>query len=164
MYVYFYMYFYIILISNYLLQAHKNISNQLKQVTVVIKDFNKCYMSYKQINITLEPTMICAGKSTSDTVADACMGDSGGALVCGGYAVGIISYGSDKCDKFEYPTINTNISSFKEWILQNSLPDYDIYKMLFILFVIVAFPVCFFFIYSLCKMQLVRNYLYINTA
>lgn len=107
--------------------------------------------------MTLQSTMICAGSSTSDTLADSCDGDSGGALVCGGYAIGIISHGSEHCDNFEYPSINTKISSFNKWILQNSLPYYDIYTIFLLFFVIIAFPVCYWFIFLLCKLPFVRN-------
>lgn len=106
--------------------------------------------------MTLDPSMICAGSATNDTMADACVGDSGGALVCGGYAVGIISHGSEYCGDFEYPTINTNISSFNKWILHNSISDYDThydthYKIIgfIIILVIITFLFVYYFKYSL---------------
>lgn len=65
--------------------------------------------------------MLCAGSLTNNTMADACIGDSGGALVCDGLLTGIISQGHpDECGKFGFPGIYTDVLKFQEWILDNS--------------------------------------------
>lgn len=101
--------------------------------------------------------MICAGSSTNDTLGNACVGDSGSALVCNGYAFGIISQGHpDYCHNFEYPSISTKISSFSDWILENSQSDYYVhygpYYIFFILMaVLCACLIIFFIIYLVVK-------------
>lgn len=91
--------------------------------------------------------MICAGSVSKDILADACFADSGGALVCAGYAVGIISQGINVCGIFEYPTVNTNISSFTKWINENSVTTDNVLPQYFLPEYII---VCFFVLCCVC--------------
>lgn len=65
--------------------------------------------------------MLCAGSLTNNTMADACIGDSGGALVCDGFLTGIISQGHpDECGRLGFPGVYTNVLNFTKWIYDNS--------------------------------------------
>lgn len=65
--------------------------------------------------------MLCAGSLTDKIMADACIGDSGGALVCDGFLTGIISQGHpDECGRLGFPGIYTNVLNFQKWIFDNS--------------------------------------------
>ncbi|XP_055610101.1 chymotrypsin-1-like [Uranotaenia lowii] len=51
--------------------------------------------------------MLCAGGVLGQ---DTCNGDSGGPLICNGYQIGIVSWGSAKC-AIEMPAVFTNITN-----------------------------------------------------
>jgi len=86
--------------------------------------YRDCEDIYKQRNITLISSHICA----YDSKVDACGGDSGGPLI--GYnevsprnayrfLVGIVSFGYSYCDG-TFPGIYTNVYSFMDWIKENT--------------------------------------------
>ncbi|XP_030383279.1 trypsin eta-like [Scaptodrosophila lebanonensis] len=61
--------------------------------------------------------MMCAGY-LEEGQRDACNGDSGGPLVCNKQLAGIVSWGL-KCAVPKTPGVYTNVSYYKDWILDN---------------------------------------------
>jgi len=73
-------------------------------------------------NSTVDESEICAGNIQSDT--DACMGDSGGSMVCQmgirWYTTGIVSHG-EGCAKPNSYGVYANVTYFKDWIVETIL-------------------------------------------
>lgn len=85
----------------------------LLEATVPIASYAYCNKGYGYI-----PTsMLCAGYARGGT--DACRGDSGGPLHCGNTLSGIVSWGYS-CAEPGYPGVYTNVSYYREWIIQNN--------------------------------------------
>jgi secreted trypsin-like serine protease len=91
------------------------IQDNLREVTVQIKDYSQCYFSYADAGIFLPPGTICA----SDTDKDSCQGDSGGPLIAGEGAdrrlIGVVSNGIGCADE-DFPGIYTDVSRYLDWI------------------------------------------------
>lgn len=51
--------------------------------------------------------------------AGVCSGDSGGPLVADGKLIGVVSYGRPNCAS-GYPDVWTRVSSYYDWIRQNT--------------------------------------------
>lgn len=108
------------------LSGIKNITpNLLQKKNLTVWDSESCAKVYG--NLYQGNSVFCAGNLSSFDGAgdgkDACFGDSGGPLVeivnNKLYIIGIVSWSSGLCDSKTYPTIYTNISFFKHWILTN---------------------------------------------
>jgi len=54
-----------------------------------------------------------------NTAGGACNGDSGGPAVCGGYLVGLTSFGQNGCH-VRYPQVYTRVSRYMDWIKANA--------------------------------------------
>jgi len=69
--------------------------------------------------------VICA----KSQVVDSCVGDSGGPLVCqveenGWHIAGIVSWGIGACGNTKYPSVYTDVRSYREWIANKTgIPD-----------------------------------------
>ena len=85
----------------------------LYAVDVPIVSDASCKYSYGVMNV-LE-SMMCAGAKGHD----ACLGDSGGPLTCGGVHCGIFSWGHG-CGKAGYPGVFTQTSYFLDFIENHS--------------------------------------------
>ncbi|XP_048480478.1 trypsin CFT-1-like, partial [Plutella xylostella] len=92
--------------------------------------FNKvntavCAERYRALhaNTTLEnrkvtDRMLCAG---GDGGKATCSGDSGGPiLINGDIVVGIVSWGHPNCFEPMYPSVNSLVSAFSDWIVENA--------------------------------------------
>ena len=86
----------------------------------------KSYGKFPHMPI-FEKSMFCAGFMEGGR--DACVGDSGGALICveneKPVIQGIISWGY-KCGKPNFPGVYTRVSNYVDWVkyhIANSLPD-----------------------------------------
>ncbi|XP_036442879.1 granzyme G-like [Colossoma macropomum] len=89
--------------------SFKSGSNRLLETKITIVAEKECKKLWKE---DLTPRMICAVHP-----GGTCEGDSGGALVCGNTAVGIVSFGQkDKCDAPTKPEVFAKISAFLPWI------------------------------------------------
>ncbi|XP_028258893.1 mast cell protease 3-like [Parambassis ranga] len=87
-----------------------NSADELQVVDVPIIDLEKCHKLWDG----LPPKVICAGGYSTNK--GFCDGDSGGPLVCDGVAVGVVSFGEEKCDYPALPNVYTDISKFLPWI------------------------------------------------
>nr|AAZ75621.1 kallikrein-Var5 [Varanus mitchelli] len=65
-------------------------------------------------SVTITDDMICAG--VLEGGPDACKGDSGGPLLCGGQLQGLVSFGGYPCGQPMMPGVYTKIFSYREWI------------------------------------------------
>ncbi|XP_055609289.1 CLIP domain-containing serine protease B4-like [Uranotaenia lowii] len=87
------------------------------KVELDITDFNKCASVYRNSQVTLRDTQLCAGGLRGK---DTCSGDSGGPLmkrVVGNiYLYGIVSFGPNKCGTKDVPGVYTNVPKFIDWI------------------------------------------------
>lgn len=73
----------------------------------------ECREAYGEDEIA--DSQLCAGRAEGG--ADACQGDDGAALLCGGGLDGVVSWGYG-CARPGLPGIYTQTSYFTQWILQ----------------------------------------------
>uniref|UniRef100_A0A8C3LBN8 Peptidase S1 domain-containing protein n=1 Tax=Chrysolophus pictus TaxID=9089 RepID=A0A8C3LBN8_CHRPC len=89
----------------------------LREATVKIVDRKVCERKYnknRKLNVTRN--MLCAGEKTRFSKRDACKGDSGGPLICGGKYSGIVSFG-EKCGIGDKPGVYTRLTEkYIDWI------------------------------------------------
>lgn len=90
---------------------HSDVPKNLQWVQVPVLDFKNCDKAYKNTYGRLPKGFICGGGKS------ACFGDEGGPLVVEGRLAGVVSYFSD-CTKAHYPTMYTEIGSYRLWIDQ----------------------------------------------
>uniref|UniRef100_A0A1L8EBE2 Putative trypsin-like serine protease n=1 Tax=Haematobia irritans TaxID=7368 RepID=A0A1L8EBE2_HAEIR len=94
------------------------LSSTLQTLDVDVIDYAKC-KTLVPITSPLEEGNICS--HTAGTSDGACNGDSGGPLVMNtkdGYElVGLVSWGYKPCSSTEYPSIYTNVSHYKQWVI-----------------------------------------------
>ncbi|KAL1400247.1 hypothetical protein pipiens_007588 [Culex pipiens pipiens] len=76
----------------------------LQELQVLIQPRKVCEAVWIE---QITDTMICAGGVVGE---DTCNGDSGGPLICNGYQVGIVSWGSRKC-AIEMPAVFTDVAN-----------------------------------------------------
>lgn len=80
----------------------------LFKANLTVSDFTACNASYSGL---LSANMFCA----KGQAQDACQGDSGGALLCGGAVNGVVSFGN-ACDHPLIPGVYTDITHFSDFI------------------------------------------------
>ncbi|XP_058038585.1 mast cell tryptase-like [Ahaetulla prasina] len=91
----------------------------LQEVEVSIINTDLCNSVYNPLNITILPSMICAGSLKGGK--DSCQGDSGGPMVCqcdGGenwLLAGIVSFGLG-CGLAGVPGVYTSVAYYADWI------------------------------------------------
>ncbi|XP_069687385.1 trypsin-1-like [Periplaneta americana] len=88
----------------------------LQIVSVPYIPEDECRQIYELNNYTeneIYPGMTCAGYEQGGK--DACAGDSGGPLQCGGLLTGIVSWGAG-CAEPNYPGVYADVVYYKEWI------------------------------------------------
>ncbi|CRL06259.1 CLUMA_CG018921, isoform A [Clunio marinus] len=95
-------------------------SEQLQATDVIVVDHAKCAESYIASPLFFEITeqMICAADAdpeSSKDNRDSCSGDSGGAIICSGYQVGVISAGNG-CGRENFPGIYASVAQGRGWI------------------------------------------------
>ncbi|XP_047098539.1 trypsin delta-like [Schistocerca piceifrons] len=84
-------------------------ANSLLKVDISILDRNTCRNTFANIN-TVTDRMVCAGQAGKSV----CSGDSGGPLVSGSTQVGIVSWGSSRCEAT--PGVFANVGNLRSWI------------------------------------------------
>ncbi|CAL8088726.1 unnamed protein product [Orchesella dallaii] len=95
--------------------------NALKESEVVVVSNEICAKNYSSEDIPVTDNMLCAALPEEDP----CKGDSGGPLIvkCSSTdtftQIGIISHG-EGCAVQDFPAIFTRVSSFIDWIQQNT--------------------------------------------
>ncbi|XP_065353059.1 trypsin-7-like isoform X2 [Cloeon dipterum] len=67
--------------------------------------------------VTLTEAQFCA--ESLEEANRICTGDSGGPLFVGGKVVGIVSWSANECED-DYPSVYTRVSSFRDWIRDNT--------------------------------------------
>lgn len=98
---------------------------------VPVKSFSECISIYKQANINLQPTQMCAG---GEKGKDSCRGDSGGSMTgcyadehnyinC--YLIGVVSFGPSSCGMQGWPGIYTKVSDYAHWIVSKINESYN---------------------------------------
>ena len=93
----------------------KKYSNILQEIKTSIIKQSECQKYFKEI---LYKTQKCVKYLGTDGVRDACVGDSGAAIVYEKRIIGVISWGKSfpECGFNNFPTIFTDISHYYEWI------------------------------------------------
>ncbi|KAJ8301167.1 hypothetical protein KUTeg_020154 [Tegillarca granosa] len=85
----------------------------LREVKGHVISSSKCSAFWKS---ELDENMLCFGDGTHGP----CMGDSGSPLSCQYkgrfYLVGIVSWGTEECNRQGYPSVFTRVTSFQDWI------------------------------------------------
>ncbi|XP_046980601.1 trypsin delta-like [Schistocerca americana] len=84
-------------------------ANSLLKVDISILDRNTCRNTFANIN-TVTDRMVCAGQAGKSV----CSGDSGGPPVSGSTQVGIVSWGSSRCEAT--PGVFANVGNLRSWI------------------------------------------------
>lgn len=88
------------------------VQDNLREVSVQIKEYNQCYFAYAEGGVYLPPGTICA----SDVNKDACQGDSGGPLMSdSGLLIGVVSNGIGCAEEY-FPGVYTDVSKYIDWI------------------------------------------------
>ncbi|XP_069676694.1 trypsin-1-like isoform X2 [Periplaneta americana] len=85
----------------------------LQKVEVPIMPQWECKWLYNFREITED--MFCAGRARRSS----CHGDSGGAILCDGYQIGIVSWGKS-CELAGNPTVYANVYTLRNWIREHS--------------------------------------------
>ncbi|CAN8026538.1 unnamed protein product [Ixodes persulcatus] len=93
-------------------------SNILQKVDLPTVPYKECKNDYKNLNMVVEKTMICAGPKEGGK--SACQGDSGGPLQCsrsdGRYVLaGCTSWGTI-CAAAKQPSVFARVSTQLDWI------------------------------------------------
>ncbi|XP_038136729.1 granzyme B(G,H)-like [Cyprinodon tularosa] len=88
------------------------ISNGLKVADVSLMSLKECKNKWKFLKHSLPNNITCA--AGPKLKAGFCKGDSGGPLICGGKAVGIVSFNME-CDTY-VPNVYTDVSKYVSWI------------------------------------------------
>ncbi|XP_046740606.1 trypsin-like [Diprion similis] len=91
-----------------------HLMNELMYVEVPIVSQTQCRKLYAEFS-DIPDGMICAGYI--EGLRDACQGDSGGGLICGGVLTGVVSSGNG-CAWPGFPGIYTDVKHYREWVLR----------------------------------------------
>ncbi|XP_018332507.1 CLIP domain-containing serine protease 2 [Agrilus planipennis] len=98
------------------------------KLKVPVKRITTCAEVYRNADIELGPTQMCAG---GESGKDSCRGDSGGPLMgnyknanadANWYALGLVSFGPSPCGTAGWPGIYTKINDFVPWIVNKLKP------------------------------------------
>ncbi|NXK54243.1 GRAK protein, partial [Chauna torquata] len=93
-------------------------SKYLQETTLQIIDRKICESKYikKDKHIKITRNMLCAGPKNTFSKRDACLGDSGGPLICGSQYSGIVAFG-EKCGRGDLPGVYTRLTEeYIDWI------------------------------------------------
>ncbi|XP_035166359.1 granzyme K-like [Oxyura jamaicensis] len=91
-------------------------SECLQETTLKIVDRKICEKQYIKKRVKITRNMLCAGGRKKFQKSDACPGDSGGPLICGGHYSGIVSFG-EKCGRGHLPGVYTRLTKkYIDWI------------------------------------------------
>ncbi|XP_060080625.1 neurotrypsin-like [Ylistrum balloti] len=86
---------------------------KLQQVRGHVSSADECSKYWKR---EIDDDMICFGDGTKGP----CLGDSGSPMSCKYkgrfYVVGVVSWGSDDCNRKGYPSVLTRMTSYHDWI------------------------------------------------
>ncbi|XP_039909053.1 granzyme-like protein 2 [Simochromis diagramma] len=85
--------------------------NELRVVNVLVIKYQICKENWPD----LPNNVICAGGYRTNK--GFCQRDSGGPLVCNGFAVGVVSFNKNlNCKYPDVPNVYTDISKYRQWI------------------------------------------------
>ncbi|KFB35198.1 serine protease 14 [Anopheles sinensis] len=96
-------------------------ASQVKlKVDLIVQSLKECMLFYERLGVSLLETQMCVGGMDRK---DICTDDSGGPLmrmVAGvWYQIGVVSIGSWKCGRKDFPAEFTDVSKYAEWIRDN---------------------------------------------
>lgn len=91
-----------------------DISETIKTVNAKLVESDVCNVTEPFIG-KIQKGMLCAGNS-KETGSSACIGDSGGSLVCHNVLVGLVSWGPETCGKENLPAVYTDVGFYQDWI------------------------------------------------
>jgi len=95
-------------------------SDVLLELSLPGTEHGSCTSTFQREGVTLSSGQFCV---TSRRGQDSCAGDSGGPLVLPGpfgppyTLVGIVSFGETRCGNGRFPSVNTRVGSYLNWIL-----------------------------------------------
>lgn len=92
------------------------LSDKLQYINLPTISNEYCKHVYRNSKHVVTDDMLCAGEEVG---ASMCFGDSGGPLVLDGKLIGVISWGTAPCGSGK-PDVYTRVSSYVEWILDNT--------------------------------------------
>lgn len=100
-------------------QSYGASETRLRQAMVPVVTNQHCSDAYKEIDVSIGDTKVCAGKGTTDS----CNGDSGGPLLADNIGnrwsvVGITSFGVE-CGRPDYPGVYTKVDKYLDFIRQH---------------------------------------------
>ncbi|XP_013787189.1 chymotrypsinogen A-like [Limulus polyphemus] len=111
-----------------LTSAFGEISKEQQEADIRIWDQQKCKNKWITTDVEIDSSMICAGGDETDS----CSGDSGGPMVIKEDGritiVGIVSFGLELCASSGWPSVYTRVSSFMDWIAENTMDSPPCYK------------------------------------
>ncbi|XP_037941633.1 trypsin-2-like [Teleopsis dalmanni] len=93
------------------------LTDEVLYVDVMVWEYEKCLQRMPMITTH----MLCANHLSS-FAKDACSGDSGGPLICGGELAGIVSFGVG-CGFPGFPCVYTDVAYFRDWLIENTAVD-----------------------------------------
>ncbi|XP_043272640.1 trypsin-2-like [Venturia canescens] len=96
----------------YLSEEKPWVSNDLMFVSLPTMNIEYCRELYKE-EATIPDGAFCAGYD--EGLRDACLGDSGGGMVCGGFLAGVVS-GGKGCAEPKFPGAYSDVYYFRDWI------------------------------------------------
>ncbi|XP_049771181.1 mite allergen Der f 3-like [Schistocerca cancellata] len=91
---------------------------ELRKVDLQIVNQEECEAVWNSQGYAVHPTQICTARF-EDVNYDSCKGDSGGPLLYEGKIVGMVSW-SYECAAPPYPSVGTRVSSYVDWIIDNT--------------------------------------------
>ncbi|KAF2881990.1 hypothetical protein ILUMI_24171 [Ignelater luminosus] len=108
-------------------QTTAGMSEKKLKVELPVKSNQDCATFYRQRDIQVAGSQICAG---GERGKNACNGDSGGPLMYrdrkeeeeNWVTVGIVSFGLEKCAGQNVPVVFTRVTEYLEWIVDNMKP------------------------------------------
>lgn len=107
----------------------RNSNIKLKGLVHVVNS-KTCADKFAEANMEISSTQFCVTGGDTTKKIDSCRGDSGGPLVLWNktssteseyFLLGIVSFGNSKCNSLEWPSVNTKVSRFLNWIVNNAI-------------------------------------------
>nr|CAH7724589.1 unnamed protein product [Callosobruchus chinensis] len=95
----------------------------LRYIDAAIMSNRACRLVDVSYRTIIGATHLCLSGTSTRGKIGTCGGDSGGPLSVNGVQVGIVSFGTAECG-IGKPSVFTRVSEYKDWIANNSDPDF----------------------------------------